>query len=375
MENQTLIQKDLSSIWHPFTQMKNVRPPIPIVRAQGCTLFAEDGKTYLDGISSWLVNLHGHAHPYIAQKIKNQAEILEHVIFADFTHAPAVNLAERLLSLLPGKMGKIFYSDNGSTAVEAALKIAIQYRHNLDPLTKRKKVICFHKSYHGDTFGAMSVSSKNLFNKPFWSHLFSVECIDAPYAGKEEDSLTQLKRILEKEDCACFIFEPLILGIGGMRIYPKEGLNALLKLCREKGVLTIADEVMTGFGRTGPLFACEVLTEEPDMICLSKGLTGGFLPLGATACKEYIFEVFLSTDLSRAFLHGHSYTGNPLACTSALASLDLLEKISCSLQRKMIETSHKAFCLKWKDHPKLLRCEYLGTILALEYHSQEEILL
>jgi adenosylmethionine-8-amino-7-oxononanoate aminotransferase len=363
----SIVEKDRAYIWHPFTQMQTARPPIPIVRAQGIYLYAEDDRRYMDAISSWWVTLHGHAHPYIVQRIKDQAETLEHVIFADFTHAPAVELAERLLPILPGEMSKIFYTDNGSTAIEVALKMTLQYWYNQN--IPRKKVVCFKHGYHGDTFGAMSVG-KNEFNKPFWNHLFEVTSIDVPVQGQEERSLEQLHAIVSGGDVACFIFEPLVLGTGGMILYPPEGLNALIRCCKEYGVLTIADEVMTGFGRTGSLFACERLQESPDVICLSKGLTGGFLPLGVTACTEKIFNAFLDDKLHRALLHGHSYTGNPLACSSALASLDLLLEENCLLQRKMIETSHQAFCEQWEYHPKLKRCEFLGTLLVVEYQSE-----
>lgn len=364
----SLVEKDLECIWHPFTQMYTAAPPIPIVRAQGSYIYAEDGQSYLDAISSWWVNLHGHAHPYIVDRIKSQAEVLEHVIFANFTHVPAVELASRLLSILPGVMSKVFYSDNGSTAVEAALKIALQYWHNKK--IPKRKVVCFKNSYHGDTFGAMSAAGRNEFNKPFWKHLFDVESIDPPLKGQEELSLVQLKSILNQGDVACFIFEPLVLGSGGMVMYPPHGLDRLIQYCKQQHVLTIADEVMTGFGRTGTLFACQQLSEHPDLMCLSKGLTGGFLPLGVTACTQEIFNAFLSDHLSQAFLHGHSYTANPIACSSALASLDLLLENKCSLQRIMIEQCHQQFCQQWSHHPKLKRCEYLGTILALEYQSE-----
>jgi adenosylmethionine-8-amino-7-oxononanoate aminotransferase len=367
----SLIEKDRTCIWHPFTQAKTARSPIPIVKAKGVYLYTEDEQRYLDGISSWWVNLHGHAHPYIIERIQAQLEVLDHVIFADFTHAPAIDLAYRLLTLLPGEMSKIFYSDNGSTAVEVALKIALQYWYNRDPRTRKTKVICFNQGYHGDTFGAMSAAGKNEFHRPFWSHLFEVEAIDPPVHGQENQSLSQLQSILREETAACFIFEPLILGSGGMILYPAAGLDNLIQLCHRYDVLTIADEVMTGFGRTGTLFACQQLRETPDLICLSKGLTGGFLPLGATACTEHIFKAFLGDHLQQAFLHGHSYTANPLTCSSALASLDLLLQSSCSIQIEVITTSHRAFCQQWRHHPKLKRCENLGTILALEYDSQE----
>ncbi len=363
-----LSDKDRACVWHPFTQMRTAHPPIPIVRAKGVYLYAEDGSRYLDAISSWWVNLHGHAHPYIIKKITAQAEALEHVIFADFTHAPAVELASRLLQILPGSFSKVFYSDNGSTAVEVALKIALQYWHNQK--IPKTKVVCFKNSYHGDTFGAMSAAGRNAFNRPFWNHLFDVASIDPPLKGQEETSLSQLQSILEQGDAACFIFEPLVLGSGGMIMYPAEGLDRLIRCCKQYQVLTIADEVMTGFGRTGTLFACQQLHEKPDLVCLSKGLTGGFLPLGATVCTEQIFNAFLGDTLQQAFLHGHSYTANPLACSSALASLDLLLDNSCTLQRERIAVSHQRFCRQWRLHPKLKRCESLGTILALEYHVE-----
>lgn len=364
----TIVENDRACIWHPFTQAKTARDPIPIVRAQGVYLYDLDGNSYLDGISSWWVNLHGHSNPYIVHKIKEQAEVLEHVIFADFTHPTAVEYACRLLQIVPGPMSKVFYSDNGSTAVEAAIKMALQYWYNLG--TPKTKIVCFKNGYHGDTFGAMSSAGRNEFNRPFWSHLFEVEAIDPPLTGKEEISLSQLRAILEKGNVACFIFEPLILGAGGMLIYPAEGLNRLIECCKDHDVLTIADEVMTGFGRTGTLFACDQLEQHPDLICLSKGITGGFLPLGATLCTEKIFNAFLGSHLSQAFLHGHSYTANPLACSSALASLDLLLEENCTLQRMRIQDCHTVFCDRWSSHPKLKRCEVLGTILVLEYQSE-----
>lgn len=366
----TLSERDRSCIWHPYTQMKKARDPIPIVRGKGVYLYSADGSRYLDGISSWWVNLHGHAHPYIIEKMKEQALQLEHVIFADFTHLPAIELAERLLKIIPGNMSKIFYSDNGSTAVEVALKMALQYFYNRDQKTTQTKVICLKQSYHGDTFGAMSAAGKNCFNQPFWDHLFSVETIDPPIVGKEEIAISQLEVILKKSYSACFIFEPLILGSGGMITYSAKGLEHMLQLCRQHGVLTIADEVMTGFGRTGTLFACDQISEKADIICLSKGITGGFLPLGVTACTEEIYKAFLGDHLHQALLHGHSFSGNPLACACALASLDLLLDEKCTQQRKMIAKSHAAYCEKISNHPKLKRCESIGTILILEFFAE-----
>lgn len=365
------IERDLEHIWHPFTQMFKARHPIPIIKGEGVYLYSHDGQRYIDGISSWWVNLHGHCHPHIMDKIQRQLSNLEHVIFADFTHEPAVELASQLKKILPGPLSKIFYSDNGSTAVEAAIKMSLQYWYNQNPKTKKTKMICFRKGYHGDTFGAMSAAGRNELNTPFWKHLFAVEMIDLPLRGQEAQSIEQLKIHLNSEQCAAFIFEPLILGSGGMLIYPPEALDVLLNLCHDHGVLTIADEVMTGFGRTGSLFACENLHEKVDIICLSKGITGGFLPLGVTACTQAIYEAFLGEQLEKAFLHGHSYSANPLACAAALGNLDLLLQEECSLQRHQIEQSHQKFCRQWAGHPRLKRCEVQGTILVIEYLVNE----
>ncbi len=368
----TLSQRDRKVIWHPFTQMKTAGEFIPIVRGQGVYLYAEDGTRYLDAISSWWVNLHGHCHPYISDRINAQLAQLEHVTFGDFTHPPAIELAERLLAMASHHYSKVFYTDNGATSVEVALKMALQFWSNQDPSTSRAGIISFKGGYHGDTFGAMSAAGRTSYNRPFWSHLFPVESIDPPLKGKEEASLKQLKEIIEKNRSACFIFEPLIQGSGGMVIHSAEGLDALLELCRRHGVITIADEVMTGFGRTGPLLATDLLRCKPDILCLSKGLTGGYLPLAATLCKEEIFQQFLWDDKSKALLHGHTYCANPLACAAALASFDLSESDGCSRQRSAIEQSHKAFCRRWQGNPNLSRCETLGTILVLEYKTKEE---
>lgn len=362
-----IINKDQKYIWHPFTQMLNEQLAIPIVKAHGCYLYSEDGRQYLDAISSWWVNLHGHCHPFIAEAIKHQVDILDHVIFAGFTHKPAVDLAEKLLSILPRALKKIFYSDNGSTAVEAAIKMAIQFFYNRDSNTPRTKIVCLKHSYHGDTFGAMSAAGKNKYNKPFWKHLFQIETIDFPSESQVEHTLSQMKSIFEKGDVACFIFEPLILGAGGMLIYSAAALDSLLDLCKEYNVITIADEVMTGFGRTGTLFACERLRNSPDIICLSKGLTGGFLSLAVTACSDEIFNAFLSDNLQDAFLHGHSYSGNPIACSTALASLELLLNEECMDKINFITQSHLEFVDVFKGNSLLKRCESLGTILVFEY--------
>jgi adenosylmethionine-8-amino-7-oxononanoate aminotransferase len=341
MEKKLLVERDLACIWHPFTQAQTARLPIPIVKGQGAYLYSETGESYLDAISSWWVNLHGHAHPYIAAKIAAQVQELEHVIFAGYTHPQAVVLAERLLSLLPKGYSHVFYSDNGSTSVEVALKMALQIQGS------SKKVLSFQGGYHGDTFGAMAAAGKSPYHQPFWPYLFEVSSIPPPILGKEEESWKAFEHALSSEKIAVFIFEPLIQGAGGMLPHCGQLLTRMIQRCQQEGILTIADEVMTGFGRTGALFASQTLGTTPDLICLSKGITGGFLPLGATVVKPFIFEAFLG----RAFLHGHSYTANPLACAAANASLDLLLKPECGHARNMIESEHRNFQKRWKGHP------------------------
>lgn len=349
--------------------------PIPIVKGEGCYLTDADGNRYIDAISSWWVTIHGHAHPYIAEKLYEQAKTLEQVIFAGFTHEPAVSLAERLLNVLPGGFSRIFYSDNGSTATEVALKMALQYWWNQDD-KKRNKVLAFHNAYHGDTFGAMSVSGRSVFTRAFQDKLFEVVFVDVPAVGSRESAMAGPGLIANSrqwasipwEEVACIIYEPLVQGAGGMLMYEAAGLNALLKQCREHGVICIADEVMTGFGRTGKLFASSYMEEQPDIICLSKGLTGGTMALGVTACTHRIYEAFLQDDTLKTFFHGHSFTANPLACAAALASLDLLEKETCLRSIERIGQQHRAFAAslaaEFPATTKNIRC--LGTLFAFE---------
>lgn len=364
----TLQEKDTKYIWHPFTQMKNADTILPIVKAEGLYLFTEDGRKIMDGVSSWWTNLHGHSHPYIGKAVAEQFNTLEHVIFAGFTHPKAIELAERILGKLP-YLDKVFFSDNGSTAVEVALKMAFQYWHNNNQV--KTKIIAFKDAYHGDTFGAMSVGGRNAFNQPFFSFLFDVEFIDVPTKGSEEKTLLQLKNLVEKKDVAAFIFEPLVQGSAGMVMYAPEILEELIKLCKTNQVLTISDEVMTGFGRTGKWFATDYINTKPDLVCLSKGLTGGAMPLGLTVCTDEIYNAFLSNDHSKTFFHGHSFTGNPLACAAACASLDLLEKVETWKQIEMIVKSHQVFKSKIAYNSKLKEVRQTGTILALEFETEE----
>ncbi|MEE1944097.1 adenosylmethionine--8-amino-7-oxononanoate transaminase [Pedobacter sp. KR3-3] len=361
-----LVARDQKVIWHPYTQMKNALTPISITHGEGVYLYAEDGKKYIDAVSSWWVTIHGHAHPHIAQKVAKQLQTLEHVIFAGFTHEPAVTLAERLLPLLPGQQEKAFYSDNGSTAVEVALKMCLQYWNNKGNTTK-KKVLAFKDAYHGDTFGAMSVSGRSIFTNPFAELLFDVEFIDLPTAENISNLQSKISNL--KSELACFIFEPLILGAGGMLMYEAKYLDQLLAACTENEVLTIADEVMTGFGRTGTFFASEQLSNRPDIFCLSKGLTGGTMPMGLTTCNAKIFEAFLSEDKLKTLYHGHSFTANPVACAASLASLDILLEPATLANIKRVEAQHRQFFEQIKGHPKLRNVRQTGTIIALEWET------
>ena len=360
-----LQQRDKAVIWHPFTPLKSSPEPIPIVKGAGALLTDEAGNDYIDAISSWWVTIHGHAHPYIAEKIYRQALTLEQVIFAGFTHYPAVELAERLLPHLPGPFSKIFYSDNGSTATEVALKMALQYWWNQG--TTKTKIIAFNNSYHGDTFGSMSVSDRSVFTKAFHDLLFEVVFIDTPTA----DNLAHTKDIIAQHaaQCAAFIYEPLVQGAGGMKMYEAELMDELLLFVKSHRILCIADEVMTGFYRTGKLFASAYMQQKPDIICLSKGLTGGTMALGVTAVTAPVIAAFTSDDTLKTFFHGHSFTANPLACTAALASLDLLEKPACAQQVANIVAQNNAFVQKLQSLSSSLpvkNIRRLGTIVAFE---------
>jgi adenosylmethionine-8-amino-7-oxononanoate aminotransferase len=331
---KSLIERDRACLWHPYTQMLTQPPPLAIVRGQGVYLYTEDGRRILDGISSWWVNIHGHSHPKLNEALTAQARELEQVVFAGCTHRPAVELAERLLALLPPGLTRVFYSDDGSTAVEVALKLAWQYWRNRGQ-PQRRTVITLHHAYHGDTVGAMSASEDSPFTEAFRPLLFPVVRAHAPYCYRCPVGLTRDRchidclgdlehRLREGGDAiAGVLLEPMLQAAGGMIVWPAEFLAGARRLCDQYGTLLIADEVLTGFGRTGRMFACEHAGVRPDLVCMSKGLTAGYLPMGATAATESIYEAFLSEDRGKAFFHGHSYTANPLACAVALASLDL----------------------------------------------------
>ena len=332
-----LVERDRACLWHPDTQMLTQPAPLAVVRAQGVYLYTDDGRRILDGISSWWVNLHGHSHPKLNEALAAQAREMEHVVFAGCTHRPAIELAEGLLEVLPAGLTRIFYSDDGSTAVEVALKLAVQYwRNRGEP--QRRTFVTLHHAYHGDTVGAMSASEDSLFTRAFSELLFPVVRAHAPYCyrcplGLRRETcgiacLGDLEKRLEQggDSVAGILLEPMLQGAGGMIVWPAEFLAGARRLADRYGTLLIADEVLTGFGRTGCMFACEHAGVNPDLLCLSKGITGGYLPLGATAATTAIYDAFLSQDRGQAFYHGHSYTANPLACAVGVASLKLFRE-------------------------------------------------
>jgi len=359
-----LLEKDATHVWHPFTQMQTAEPPIPIVKGKDATLTDVNGKTYLDCNSSWWTILHGHGNNHIGNAIKDQFFELDHTVFAGVTHPKATEAAERIVNLLPEKFTKVFYSDNGSTSTEVALKMTFQYWHNQG--RPKTKFLAIEGAYHGDTFGAMSVGQRDMFNAPFEALFFDVEYIPFPTESNFEAVLEIAEKLLKTEDIAGFIFEPLVQGASGMRMYDKSWLDQLIALAHKYQTITIADEVMTGFYRLGTLFAIDQLVNKPDIICMSKGVTGGVLPIGLTVTTDRIYDAFLSDEIAKGFLHGHSFTGNPLSCAAICASLDLLDQSKTKTKIKNICDWQLDYQSKLVDHPVLKSVRVTGTILAIE---------
>ena len=356
----------VSRIWHPLTQHALAPPEVFIERAEGAWLHAKNNRKILDAVSSWWVITHGHNHPKIVEAVKEQAGKLDQVIFAGFTHEPAERLANKLLSMTDKALDFVFFSDSGSTAVEAALKMALGYHiHNEKP---RTKIVALEGGYHGDTFGAMSVGGRSIFNKIYEPYLFEVTHLPFPSMGEEHKTLQKFSDLLKKEgdNIAALILEPLIQGASGMRTYPPATLKALHDLCREYGVLLIADEVMTGFGRTGTMFACEQAGIAPDIMCLSKGLTAGFLPMGATLCTKAIYKAFYRKDRSKAFFHSSSFTANPMACAAALANLQVWEEEPVMKRVQDIALAHTKARRWFEARPDVTQVRTLGTVFALD---------
>nr|CRH07662.1 Adenosylmethionine-8-amino-7-oxononanoate aminotransferase [Candidatus Magnetococcus massalia] len=376
---EALIALDKAHVWHPFTQAATAPDPIPITSASGSVLQGADGKEYLDLIASWWVTTHGHGHPAVANAIAEQAKRLEQVIFAGFTHPPAATLAQRLSEKLGGELSRVFFSDDGSTAVEVALKMATQYHRNQGK--PRNRFLAFHGGYHGDTVGAMSMGQGSGFFNAFDNMLFEVDLLNyAPtwegdVIADERDRIAMITledAILRHGDAyAALIVEPLVQGASGMRMCRPSFLEGVVERCREAGILVIFDEVMTGFGRTGSLFAFQQTAIEPDMICLSKGLTSGFLPMSVTVARESLYQVFMGEDFDRALAHGHSFTANPLGCAAALASLDLFEQENTLARIAEIEALHRDRLGAFRKSKKALRPRVCGTIGAIDLNVED----
>ena len=359
-----LVERDRNVVWHPFTQAKTDRPPLPIVKAEGSVLTDEAGKEYIDCNASWWVNVHGHAHPHIAKAINQQFQEIDHIVLAGATHPKVVELGERMVDVLPGDFSKVFFSDNGSTAVEIAIKMVLQYWFNQS--IPKKRFLALEGGYHGDTFGAMSLGQRGYFNKPFEDFFFETDYLPFPTEEREAECLEKAEAFFKSGEFAGVIVEPLVQGSSGMQMYRPEFLNQLLKLAKKYDVLFIFDEVMTGWGRTGKMFAMNHCDDTPDIVCLSKGITGGTLPLGLTVTKKHIFEAFLHDEKIKALLHGHSYTGNPLACAAACASLDVFETQESRHNIQRICDRHTDFRERISGKYRLRSLRQLGTILALE---------
>lgn len=364
-------------LWHPFTQEGVDPPPLSVRGGKGVFLETQDGRRILDAISSWWVNLHGHSHPAIAAAVAEQAARLEHVLFAGFSHEPAGELAMRLGKIIPAPLRHVFFSDDGSTAVEVALKLALQYWKNCGR-PKKCRIVALENAYHGDTVGAMSVSDDSPFTAAFDSmripvlRTHSASCAHCPVgltrATCRIECLNKLERVLSEhgDEIACVIVEPLLQAAGGMIVHPEEFLSGVRRLTAAHDVLLIADEVLTGFGRTGRMFACERAAVVPDLMCVAKGLTGGFLPLAATFATDRVHDAFTGGDRARSFFHGHSYTANPIACAAANASLRIFETEPVFERIAAIEKFHMARLPAFAAHPAVADVRHIGTVAAIE---------
>ncbi len=370
MTTESLSERDKKHLWHPLTQHKLHPEMLAIAKAKGAVLYDEYGKEYIDGIASWYTCMYGHCNDYILEKVHQQMQRLDQVVFSGFTHEPAVRLSEELIKILPANQEKLFFSDNGSTAVEIGIKMALQYHFNKGE--KRQIMLAFEDGFHGDTFGAMSVSSLSVYNGPFEDFFIAVERIPVPTKENITDILEHLSSRLQRNNIAGFIYEPLVQGAAAMKMHDAEGLDQILRLLKRHGVLCVADEVMTGFGKTGKHFASDHITTKPDIICLSKALTAGLLPMAITSCTQDVYDAFYSDDIAKGLFHGHTYTANPLACTAALAGLELLqsEEIQNNIQR--IITSHQRFDEEIKQNPKIENTRQCGTIYALDLNVKME---
>ncbi|WP_431133407.1 adenosylmethionine--8-amino-7-oxononanoate transaminase [Psychroserpens mesophilus] len=365
-----LNERDKQHIWHPLTQHKLHPETIAITKAKGCLLTDEDGNEYIDAIASWYTCMYGHCNSYITKKVSEQMQKLDQVVFSGFTHEPAVKLSEALIEILPNNQEKLFFSDNGSTSVEIGIKMALQYHFNRGE--KRNTLIAFENGFHGDTFGAMSVSGLSVYNGPFKDFSLDVIRIPTPNGDNHDAILNGLKTLTSKHNIAGFVYEPLVQGAAAMKMHNANGLNSILDFCKTNNIITIADEVMTGFGKTGRYFASDYIETKPDIICLSKALTGGLLPMAITSCTQEIYDAFYSDDMSKGLFHGHTYSANPLACTAALASIELLTSNNIQNNIKRIIASHQQFATHIQQHQKVASVRQTGIIFALDLNIKME---
>ncbi|MFG6687964.1 adenosylmethionine--8-amino-7-oxononanoate transaminase [Mariniflexile sp. HNIBRBA6329] len=364
----TLKDRDKKHLWHPLTQHKLHPDTIAITKAEGCVLTDENGNDYIDAIASWYTCMYGHCNPYITSKVSAQMQQLDQVVFSGFTHEPAIKLSEALINILPKNQNKLFFSDNGSTSVEVGIKMALQYHFNKNE--KRNVLIAFEDGFHGDTFGAMSVSGLSVYNGSFEELFLDVKRIPTPNGENHEAILSTLKSIVETNKVAGFVYEPLVQGAAAMKMHNPEGLNEILKFCKTNNIITVADEVMTGFGKTGKHFASLHVETKPDIMCLSKALTGGLLPMAITSCTQDIYDAFYSDDISKGLFHGHTYSANPLACTAALASIELLQSETIQNNIQRVIAAHKAFNTHIKSHPKVKATRQTGVIFAIDLNTE-----
>lgn len=362
--------RDRETVWHPLTQHKIQFEMLGIEKASGVYLYDVDGKSYIDAISSWYTCIYGHCNDHIIDKVSRQMKELDQVVFSGFTHRPAVELAEALLEILPGNQSKIFYSDNGSTATEIGIKMALQFHYNAED--QKPVFLAFEDAFHGDTLGAMSVSGLSVYNGPFEQWLMEVERIPVPTDENIDELLKNIEDRLRKADVAGFIYEPLVQGAAAMKMHKAEHLDQILSICKKHGVLTVADEVMTGFGKTGKNFASDYLHTKPDIICLSKALTAGLMPMAATSCTQEIYDAFYSTDISKGLFHGHTYTANPLACTAALAGIELLKSQEVQENIERIIQSHRSFDKHISRNFRVAQTRQCGIIYALDLDIEME---
>lgn len=364
----TLKERDKKHLWHPLTQHKLHPEAIAITKAKGCVLTDEDGKEYIDAIASWYTCMYGHCNEYITNRVSAQMQQLDQVVFSGFTHEPAVKLSEALIQVLPKNQNKLFFSDNGSTSVEIGIKMALQFHFNQGKTCNT--LIAFEDGFHGDTFGAMSVSGLSVYNGPFEEFFLNVKRIPTPNGTNHDTIINSLRNIIKNHKVAGFVYEPLVQGAAAMKMHNAEGLELILKFCKKNNIVTVADEVMTGFGKTGKHFASDYMETKPDIMCFSKALTAGLLPMAITSCSQDVYDAFYSDDIGKGLFHGHTYSANPLACTAALAGLELLQSEDMQKNIKRITASHEAFNLRIKQHPKVKSTRQRGVIFALDLNTE-----